>query len=57
MRESLEATEVTAAHLAAARAAVRPSLDPAQLAALEAYAERAEAVSALTQLAASGSRS
>ena len=32
MRESLEATEVTAAHVAAARAAVRPSLDPAQLA-------------------------
>jgi transitional endoplasmic reticulum ATPase len=40
MRESLEATEVTAAHLAAARAVVPPSLDPAQLAALEAYAER-----------------
>ncbi|WP_026360698.1 AAA family ATPase [Amycolatopsis nigrescens] len=40
MRESLEATEVTAAHLAAARDAVRPSLDPAQLAALEAYANR-----------------
>ncbi|MFD2417453.1 AAA family ATPase [Amycolatopsis pigmentata] len=39
MRESLEATEVTAAHLAKAREAVRPSLDPAQLAALEAYAE------------------
>jgi transitional endoplasmic reticulum ATPase len=38
MRESLEATEVTAAHLAKAREAVRPSLDPAQLAALEAYA-------------------
>jgi transitional endoplasmic reticulum ATPase len=38
MRESLEATEVTAAHLAKARDAVRPSLDPAQLAALEAYA-------------------
>ena len=40
MRESLEATEVTAAHLAAARAAVPPSLDPAQLLALEAYAAR-----------------
>ncbi|WP_158882121.1 AAA family ATPase [Amycolatopsis anabasis] len=39
MRESLEATEVTAAHLAKAREAVRPSLDPAQLAALAAYAE------------------
>jgi len=38
MRESLEATEVTAAHLAKAREVVRPSLDPAQLAALEAYA-------------------
>jgi SpoVK/Ycf46/Vps4 family AAA+-type ATPase len=39
MRESLEATVVTAAHLAAARDAVRASLDPAQLAALEAYAK------------------
>jgi transitional endoplasmic reticulum ATPase len=38
MRESLEATVVTAEHLAAARASVRASLDPAQLAALEAYA-------------------
>ena len=38
MRESLSATEVTAAHIAAARAAVTPSLDPAQLAALQAYA-------------------
>jgi transitional endoplasmic reticulum ATPase len=38
MRESLEATEVTGAHLAKARDAVRPSLEPAQLAALEAYA-------------------
>jgi len=38
MRESLEATVVTAAHLAAARQTVRASLDPAQLAALEAYA-------------------
>jgi transitional endoplasmic reticulum ATPase len=40
MRESLDATEVTAAHLAAARAAVPPSLDPAQLLALQAYADR-----------------
>ena len=48
MRESLQATEVTAAHIAAARAAVPPSLDPAQLAALEAYAERPGARSALT---------
>jgi len=39
MRESLAAAEVTAAHLAKARAAVRPSLDPAQLATLAAYAE------------------
>ncbi|MDQ3402864.1 MAG: AAA family ATPase [Actinomycetota bacterium] len=38
MRESLEAAEVTAAHLAEARKNVRPSLDPVQLAALEAYA-------------------
>jgi SpoVK/Ycf46/Vps4 family AAA+-type ATPase len=38
MRESLEATVVTADHLAAARESVRASLDPAQLAALEAYA-------------------
>ncbi|WAL66243.1 AAA family ATPase [Amycolatopsis cynarae] len=40
MRESLDATEVTAAHLDKARSAVRPSLDPAQLAALAAYAGR-----------------
>jgi transitional endoplasmic reticulum ATPase len=39
MRESLDATEVTAAHLAAARRAVQPSLDQAQLADLAAYAE------------------
>jgi transitional endoplasmic reticulum ATPase len=39
MRESLEAAEVTAAHLATARRTVRPSLDPAQLASLAAYAE------------------
>jgi transitional endoplasmic reticulum ATPase len=38
MRESLEATVVTATHLATARGAVRASLDPAQLAAIEAYA-------------------
>jgi transitional endoplasmic reticulum ATPase len=38
MRESLQAAEVTAAHLAAARDAVRPSLDPVQLAALAGYA-------------------
>jgi transitional endoplasmic reticulum ATPase len=40
MRESLQATEVTAVHIAAARAAVPPSLDPVQLAELQAYAER-----------------
>ncbi|WP_103351241.1 AAA family ATPase [Amycolatopsis sp. CA-128772] len=39
MRESLEAREVTAAHLETARKTVRPSLDPAQLATLEAYAK------------------
>jgi transitional endoplasmic reticulum ATPase len=40
MRESMQATTVTAAHLAAALAVVRPSLDPAQVAALASYAER-----------------
>ena len=38
MREALDASQVTAAHLATARQVVRPSLDPAQLAALEAFA-------------------
>ncbi|MGS2613156.1 AAA family ATPase [Micromonospora sp. LZ34] len=38
MRESLTASTVTAAHVAAARARVRPSLDPAQVAWLAAYA-------------------
>ncbi|SBT48624.1 transitional endoplasmic reticulum ATPase [Micromonospora auratinigra] len=38
MRDSLTATTVTAAHVAAARDRVRPSLDPAQLAHLESYA-------------------
>jgi transitional endoplasmic reticulum ATPase len=38
MRESLEATEVTAAHLDTAGRTVRPSLDPLQLAALAAFA-------------------
>ncbi|MEU4444821.1 AAA family ATPase [Actinosynnema sp. NPDC050801] len=42
MRESLSAAEVTGAHLASARERVRPSLDPAQLAALAAYAESRE---------------
>jgi transitional endoplasmic reticulum ATPase len=40
MRESLDAAEVTRAHVDAARVAVPPSLDPAQLATLAAYAER-----------------
>jgi transitional endoplasmic reticulum ATPase len=39
MRASLDATEVSAADLAAARRAVRPSLERAQLAALASYAE------------------
>lgn len=39
MRESLDATLVTLAHVEAARGRVRASLDPGQLAALEAYAE------------------
>ena len=38
MRESMQATTVTAAHLEAALKSVRPSLDPAQVAALQAYA-------------------
>jgi transitional endoplasmic reticulum ATPase len=40
MRASLDSTEVTAAQFAAARQVVRPSLDPRQLAELEAYASR-----------------
>jgi transitional endoplasmic reticulum ATPase len=40
MRASLDSTEVTAAQFAAARRVVRPSLDPRQLADLEAYASR-----------------
>ncbi|AGL21303.1 AAA family ATPase [Actinoplanes sp. N902-109] len=38
MRESLDATTVTAEHVATARKRVRPSLDPVQVAWLEAYA-------------------
>jgi transitional endoplasmic reticulum ATPase len=38
MRESMAATTVTAAHVEKALLAVRPSLDPAQVAALAAYA-------------------
>ncbi len=43
MRESLDAPTVTAAHLATARKNVKPSLDPLQVAALAAYAERRSA--------------
>ena len=39
MRESLDATVVTATHLETARESVRGSLDPAQLVALETYAK------------------
>ena len=39
MRESLEATTVTAAHVATARERVRPSLDPVQVAWLASYAD------------------
>jgi transitional endoplasmic reticulum ATPase len=39
MRESMEASTVTAAHVAAARERVRPSLDPVQVAYLATYAE------------------
>lgn len=38
MRESLDATKVTGAHLTTARHTVRPSLGPLQLAELAAYA-------------------
>jgi transitional endoplasmic reticulum ATPase len=40
MRESLDATRVTATHVTAARDRVRPSLDPVQVARLAAYAEQ-----------------
>jgi len=40
MRESLEASTVSAAHVAAARTRIRPSLDPGQVAWLAAYAEQ-----------------
>jgi transitional endoplasmic reticulum ATPase len=39
MRESLEASTVTAAHMAAARKRIRPSLDPTQVAWLASYAD------------------
>jgi transitional endoplasmic reticulum ATPase len=38
MRESLDASTVTAGHVATARERIRPSLDPVQVAWLEAYA-------------------
>jgi transitional endoplasmic reticulum ATPase len=40
MRESMQASTVTAAHLEAALQVVRPSLEPGQVAALASYAER-----------------
>jgi transitional endoplasmic reticulum ATPase len=40
MRESLEASSVTATHVTTARKRVRPSLDPGQVAWLETYAEK-----------------
>ncbi|MGN9910811.1 AAA family ATPase [Phytohabitans sp. LJ34] len=40
MRESLEASSVTAVHVTTARKRVRPSLDPGQVAWLETYAEQ-----------------
>ncbi|WP_249999564.1 AAA family ATPase [Actinoplanes sp. M2I2] len=43
MRESLEATTVTAGNVATARQRVRPSLDPGQVAWLAAYAETHQA--------------
>jgi transitional endoplasmic reticulum ATPase len=42
MRESMAAATVTAAHVETALGRVRPSLDPAQVAALASYAERRE---------------
>ena len=39
MRRDVDAATVTAEDVAAARAAVRPSLDPAQVAALRAYSD------------------
>jgi transitional endoplasmic reticulum ATPase len=40
MRESLDAAQVTAAHVATARERMRPSLDPTQVTWLEAYASQ-----------------
>lgn len=40
MRQSIDATDVTAADMAAARATVQPSLDPAQVASLRTFADR-----------------
>ena len=43
MRESMTASTVTAAHLEKALATVTPSLDPAQVASLAAFAARQKA--------------
>jgi transitional endoplasmic reticulum ATPase len=43
MRESLDAASVTAEHVASARARLRPSLDPMQVASLASYAEQRQA--------------
>jgi transitional endoplasmic reticulum ATPase len=40
MRRSIDAADVTAADVEKARAAVRPSLDPAQVDSLRAFSER-----------------
>jgi transitional endoplasmic reticulum ATPase len=42
MRESMQAAVVTTAHLELALKAVHPSLDPAQVTALQAFADRRE---------------
>lgn len=43
MRRSMDATDVTAADVSTARATVRPSLDPEQVASIKAYADRRSA--------------
>lgn len=40
MRRSIDTADVTAADVAKARATVRPSLDPAQVDALRAFADK-----------------
>jgi transitional endoplasmic reticulum ATPase len=44
MRQDIASPQITAAHFTAALAVVRPSLQPAQVAALEAFAQRRQAV-------------